>query len=269
MKIGFIGAGNMGGAIFRGFIKNNAFEPKNIHIYRKNMDKLKEDAKNLGITAEDSAVNLVKNVDCVVLAVKPNMFPSVIEEIKEEVKAKGSLIVSIAAGLSTENIKEMFGFDLSIIRIMPNINAEICLSTSACCYNKLVEENQLKAIKEAFGKIGYITEVEESKFAIFTAIAGCSPAYVYLFIDSLAKGAQKLGMSKKQALEIATSAVIGSAKMLEASEGEHPWSLIDKVCSPGGTTIEGVCTLEEYKFESAVVKAVENSVIKDRELSKK
>lgn len=259
----------MGGAIFRGFIKNNAFAPKDIFVYRKNMDKLKEESEKLGITPCENANELVKKVDCVVLAVKPNMFSSVIDEIKEEVKARGCLIVSIAAGMSTDTIKAMFGFELPIIRIMPNINAEICLSTSACCYNSLVKENQLKEIKNAFGKIGFITEVEESKFAVFTAIAGCSPAYVYLFIDSLAKGAQKLGMNKKQALEIATSAVIGSAKMLEASAGEHPWSLIDKVCSPGGTTIEGVCTLEEYKFESAVVKAVENSVIKDRELSKK
>lgn len=268
MKIGFIGAGNMGGAIFRGFIKNNAFKAEDIHIYRKNTDKLNEDSKKLGITPQFNICELVNAVDCVVLAVKPNMFPDVIEEIKECVKNKKSLIVSIAAGLSTESIEEMFGFEIPVIRIMPNINAEICLSTSACCYNKSVTKDMLDCVKEAFGKIGYITEVEEGKFAIFTAIAGCSPAYVYLFIDSLAKGAQKLGMNKKQALEIAASAVIGSAKMLEQS-GEHPWALIDKVCSPGGTTIEGVCTLEEYKFESAVVKAVENSVNKDKELSKK
>ncbi len=268
MKIGFIGSGNMGSAIFKGFIKNNAFKAEDIHIYRKNKDKLEADAKNFGIIAHKNAQELVQSCDCVILAVKPNMFESVIEEIKAVVKEKSIPIVSIAAGLNIDNIEKMFGFDVAVIRIMPNINAQLCLSTSACCRNNLVSNFIYDSIRLAFEKIGYITEISEEQFPIFTAIAGCSPAYVYLFIDSLAKGAQKLGMNKAKALEIAASAVIGSAKMLESSDS-HPWELIDKVCSPGGTTIEGVCTLEEYKFESALVKAVENSVVKDRALSKK
>ena len=109
---------------------------------------------------------------------------------------------------------------------MPNVNAAIAMSTTAVCKNEFASDEDLATIKNLFSTIGLTTEVPENQFAIFTAIAGCSPAYVYQ-------------------------------------------ERVDKVCSPGGTTIEGVTTLEEYKFTAGVVKAVENSILKDRELSKK
>lgn len=268
MKIGFIGAGNMGGAIFKGFISKSVLPANNICVIRNNKEALKQQADTYGITMAKTYSELIEFSDIVFLAVKPVMFPDLISSINADVEKYKPLIVSMAAGLSLESIENMFGFSLPIVRIMPNINAEICMSTTAYCANSLATSDNIDTIAKMFNQIGTAVEIPEVQFATFTAIAGCSPAYVYLFIDSLAKGAQKAGMNKQQALKIAASAVLGSTQML-INSNSHPWELIDKVCSPGGTTIEGVCTLEEYKFESAIVKAVENSILKDKALNKK
>lgn len=268
MKIGFIGCGNMGGAIFRGFINNKGAKAEDIYLFDTATSLVEGYEKEFGINKVDSCVELVSKVDTLFLAVKPNIYNIVVPQIADEVKKHKPLLVSIAAGTSVEKVTELLGFEAPVIRIMPNINAEISMSTTAYCANSLVDENKLEEVVKLLSTIGTVSMVEEKLFPVFTAIASCSPAYVYLFIDSLAKGAQKMGMNKKQALEIAASAVLGSTQMLINEKGVHPWELIDRVCSPGGTTIEGVTTLEEYKFESAIVKAVENSVIKDSKMQK-
>ncbi len=265
MKLGFIGAGNMAGAIFKGLIKADAVSPKDIFIIRNNAELQKKQVEEYGVTGCSSYEELTKNSDIIFLGVKPVSFGPLIKEIKGFIEKKRPLVVSMAAGMTISSIEEMFGFDLPIIRIMPNINAEILMSATAYCGNKNVSDEQLSIIRGYLSAFGLAVEIPEKQFAVFTAIAGCSPAYVYMFIDALARGAQKMGMNKKQALEIAAQAVIGSASMY-AKSGMHPAELTDKVCSPGGTTIEGVCTLEEYKFTAGIVKAVENSVLKDKEL---
>lgn len=259
MEIGFIGAGNMGGAIIQSMLGNvNA----DIYVARKNRAELN---KMTGIIPCENNCGAVK--DIVFMAVKPNMFSPVIEGIKEAVMAKNSIVVSMAAGLTTESIKSMFGFDIKIVRIMPNVNAAVGKSTTAICRNSYVSDSEFQCVKDILKYSGSVIDVAESQFSVFSAIAGCSPAYVYTFIDALARGAQKMGMNKKLAVEIAASAVLGSACYLSSSD-EHPQALVDKVCSPGGTTIEGLCTLEEYKFTAGVVKAVENIVAKDKSLNK-
>lgn len=266
MKIGFIGAGNMGSAVFKGFIKNNAVKAEDIYVYRLNKEKLMKDVEEFGINPVDTYEELIEKTECIFLAIKPNKFNEVLPKISHKLREKNSLTVSMAAGKTIESIEQLLGYKAPIIRMMPNINAQICLSATAYCCNEKVTKEQLEFVKKCLEAIGMTTEVEESKFATFTAIAGCSPAYVYMFIEALAKGALKAGMNKKQALDIASYAVFGSAKMFIESD-MHPNQLIDKVCSPGGTTIEGVCTLDEYKFTSGIVKAVENSIEKDKKLN--
>ncbi|MDE6182255.1 MAG: pyrroline-5-carboxylate reductase [Eubacteriales bacterium] len=266
MKIGFLGIGNMGSAILKGILKNG-IDANEIYAYDVDKERLNKIKSELNINICFTYESLINSIDCIILAIKPNIFKNVLKEIAPILKANNTLIVSIAAGLEINSIKEMLNNKFApIIRIMPNINAEICMATSAYCYSEEVGEEELDEVVSYFEKIGSIYYIEEEKFSIFTAIAGCSPAYVYLFIDSLAKGAQKMGLPKKLALEIATNAVIGSANMINKSS-KHPWELIDNVCSPGGTTIEGICTLEENNFQQTIVKAVENSIIKDNKLN--
>lgn len=268
MKLGFIGAGNMGGAIIRGFINSKKVAADNINVIRKNTKELGDMGSELGINTYTDYLSLINDSDVIFMAVKPIMFPTVIAEIKDTLKSTDKLLVSMAAGLSTDSICDMLGYEFPVIRIMPNINAQIMLSTTAVCRNEKASEESLENIADLFNSIGMAVEVAEPQFAVFSAIAGCSPAYVYMFIDALARGAVKMGMNKKQAVKIAASAVAGSAEMVLKS-GIHPVELTDMVCSPGGTTIEGVTTLDEYGFTSAVTKAVVNSVLKDKMLSGK
>ncbi len=266
MKIGFIGIGNMGGAILKGFL-NNGIESKKIYIYDLNIKKCQnlKDIYNINICR--SLEDLIKQIDLLIFAVKPDVILNLVSDVKNLIKLYKPIIVSIAAGTTIDSIYNVIDSeDISIVRIMPNINAEINLSTSAYCYKNIDDKNIAKVVS-LFENIGSMYFMPETKFNIFTAIAGCSPAYVYLFLDSLAKGAQKMGLNKKEALNIAIDTLIGSAKMLKQSN-KHPWELIDSVCSPGGMTIEGVCTLEENNFQQTIVKSIENSVKKDLLLNK-
>ena len=268
MKLGFIGAGNMAGAIFKGLIVSGAAKPSDILIIRNDKKLQEQQAEQLGVIGCETYEELIEQSNIVFLGVKPAAFPALLENIKGSLEKYKPLVVSMAAGMSMTTIQEMLGFKPSIIRIMPNINAAILKSATAYCGNSNASTEQLNTVEKLLSAIGSAYPVPEDKFAVFTAIAGCSPAYVYMFIDALARGAQKLGMNKQQALDIAAQAVAGSAEMFKQS-GTHPAELTDKVCSPGGTTIEGVCTLDEYKFTAGIVKAVENSVLKDAMLSKK
>ncbi|MGN1319128.1 MAG: pyrroline-5-carboxylate reductase [Lachnospirales bacterium] len=269
MSLGFIGAGNMGGAIINGFIKSGKVNSSDIFVIRKNKDALTKMSQDMGINPVSTYDEIVSKSDIIFLAVKPVMFGDVIGKIKDSLKGTNKLLVSMAAGITTDRICEMLGYNHKVVRIMPNVNAQIMKSTTAICKNNEADETDFNIISDLFSSIGEAVSVEESHFAIFTAIAGCSPAYVYLFVDALAKGAVKMGMNKKLALKIAASAVCGSAEMMLKNPNIHPSELCDMVCSPGGTTIEGVCTLDELGFTNAVSKAVENSILKDRKLSGK
>ena len=268
MKLGFIGAGNMGSAIFKGFIAKGKVQSSDIYITRRNKEAMEAQAAELKINGCDNYSELIKASDVVFLAIKPIMFKDVLTVIRSDIKSKMPLIVSMAAGISTEDIEEMLDIGgVRVVRIMPNVNARVAMSVTAYCGGRNAAEQDLALVKELFDSIGTTAQVEEKHFAIFTAIAGCSPAYVYMFINALAEGALKEGMNKKLAVEIAAGAVMGSAKMVLES-GIHPEELNDMVCSPGGTTIEGVCTLKEQGFEAAVINAVCKSVWKDAQLKK-
>ena len=174
--------------------------------------------------------------------------------------------MSIAAGYGIAAIREGIGRDAGIIRIMPNVNANVCASTTGYATSASITAAQLDAFHFAFGKIGELIELDESEFETFSAIAGCGVAYVYMFIDAMARAGVKNGLSKQKALSIAASAVMGSAKLVSES-GMHPYALIDSVTTPGGTTIEGVLTLQRCGFESAVHAAIQASI--DKELGMK
>ena len=148
-----------------------------------------------------------------------------------------------------------------IVRVMPNVNAMIGEGAAAVCGNKFPSKEQVNFVVEMFNAIGMAMELPENYFSVYTAIAGSSPAYAYLFIDSLARGAVKNGLPKDIATKIAAQAVLGSAKMILESD-EDPWVLINKVCSPGGTTVAGLVALEDEAFISTVIKGVDATIKK-------
>lgn len=265
MNIGFIGCGNMACAIIKGITESGVVKGEEIYAYDPSVPTLDNLIAKFGINKCKNAREVVKLTDYTVLAVKPNVLTSVLNEINITLEENDTAIISIAAGKTLEFIRDNLSHDNKIIRIMPNINAKVAASCSAYCTNSLATEADKKAIEEIFGAIGEITELDEKYFPQFGVIAGCSPAFAYMFIDALARAGVKNGMKKDEALKFAAQSVLGSAKMVLES-GCHPYELIDQVCSPGGTTIEGITSLQADGFEAAVHNAVNKAVEKDKKL---
>ncbi len=263
MKVGFIGCGNMATAIINGITANNVVNENDINaydIFDGATGKLKE---NININICQSEKDVVKSSDIIFLAVKPNVQVSVLNKIDGEIKDK--LIISIAAGKTIEFIESNLKCKAKIVRVMPNINAKVGEAISAYCFNDLVNDEDKKNVEKLLNGIGKVLCLDENYFPLFGVIGGCGPAFAYMFIDAMARAGVKNGMKKSDALKISAQTVLGSAKMILESD-EHPWQLIDNVCSPGGTTIEGVTSLQSDGFEAAVHNAVDKALDKDKKL---
>ena len=260
MNIGFIGCGNMAKAIIHGIIKGNIFEKESIFASDTNKEALLAFCAQTGIIAAENNLNLAEKADIIVLSIKPQTFPLVLPQIKESVQ--GKLIISIAAGKTVSYIEEQLS-KVKIIRVMPNLNAQIGCSETAVCGNALCQKEDFLLAKKIFENIGNVYELEESAFSAFSACACCSPAFSFMYINALAQGAIACGLDETTAYNSAVSSVIGSAKLL-ADSPLSPQELIERVCSPGGTTIEGVQKLRENAFEEVVMAAVKASFEKDK-----
>ncbi|MCM1545161.1 MAG: pyrroline-5-carboxylate reductase [Ruminococcus sp.] len=263
--IGFIGTGNMATAIIKGLISSGTIPSNEIAVFDVNKEKAADFAAEYKVKAFASAKEIALDCGVVVLSVKPNVFPAVLGEIKGELERTNPLIISIAAGKTLEFIASFLDYEAKIVRVMPNINAKVEAAISAFCGNSNTTETDLQFAEKFCSAFGKAISLPEAHFPIFGVIGGCSPAFAYMFIDSMARAAVKNGLPKTQALEICAQAVLGSAKMILES-GEHPWELTDKVCSPGGTTIEGVLSLQKDGFETAVSNAVDAAFEKDKRL---
>lgn len=264
MKIGFIGCGNMASAIIGGITGSSKLNNATVFAYdiNKNARELVKNKYNVTVCTDECEVT--KESDIIFLAVKPDKIKSVLSKIDNYITDE-KVIVSIAAGKTIEFIASNLTSRKKIVRVMPNINAKVGEAICGYCYNDLVSDEEIKDVEGILGCFGKYLFVEESKFPIYSVLGGCSPAFVYMFIDSLARSGVKNGLKKDDALKIAAQAVYGSAKMIMESN-EHPWQLVDNVCSPGGTTIEGVTALQENGFENAITKAVDASFEKDSRL---
>lgn len=255
----------MASAIICGIIDNKAVKAEKVNVfdvYAPATDSIKA---KYNINVFGSEEEIVKNSDTVVLAVKPNVLSSVLKKIDGALGDKDTLLISIAAGKSTEFIASQLTRDNRIIRVMPNINAKVSEAICAYTANAKATDNDKSLTEKIFSAVGKIIYLEENYFPLFGVLGGCTPALAYMFIDELARAGVKNGMKKDVALKISAQAVLGSAKMILESD-EHPYELIDKVCSPGGTTIEAVTSLQESGFNSAIHKAVDKAVEKDSKL---
>ncbi len=269
MNFGFIGAGNMVSAIVKGMtIGTKSYDGNCIYITSKSGITAEKLAKTCSAHFCKTAEEVIFNSDVVILGVKPHILAEVLPNIQQAIQKKNPLIISIAAGKTLEYLASFLAEKTPIVRVMPNINGKIGASTTGICKNDFVTKEQFQTAKEMFATIGSVAEISEEQFSIFSVIGGASVAFAYLYMDALARAALKAGMSKKQALEITAQTVLGSAKMVLES-GEHPFALIDQVCSPGGTTIEGICTLQQNGFEDTLVKAFDAVLEKDKKIGEK
>lgn len=263
MKIGFIGCGNMGGAMMQGIISSGKCKAADIHAADVSKDLLNARKESLGITTEPDNKSVAEKVDVLFLSVKPQYYEEVIKEISGSVNNK-MIIVTIAPGKTLQWLSDTFGStELRIIRTMPNTPAMVQEGMMGLCPNKNVSEEDLNVVKDICNGFSNTEVVTENLMDVVTAVSGSSPAYVFMFIEAMADAAVADGMPRASAYKFAAQAVLGSAKMV-LETGKHPGELKDMVCSPGGTTIEAVRVLEEKGMRSAVFEAMKACVNKSK-----
>lgn len=254
MKLGFIGTGNMAGAIMGGIIKKGLVRPEEIigsDILETGRERVK---KEYGIHVTADNREAASASDVLFLSVKPQFYAQTIEEIKDCIR-DDQMIITIAPGKTLAWLEEQFGRPVKIVRTMPNTPALVGEGMTAACPNRYVTEEEKKYALEILGAFGKVEVVPEHLIDAVVAVSGSSPAYVFLFIEAMADAAVAEGMPRAQAYQFAAQAVYGSAKMV-LETGKHPGELKDMVCSPAGTTIEAVRVLEKEGFRSAVIEAM-------------
>ena len=268
MVIGFIGCGNMGGAIIEGIIKSRIVAPNYIAVSDASSEKvenLKAKYKVLGSTDNTKTAH---DSDILFLCVKPAHLHDVINQIKDRIKPD-AMIVSIVAGKKISEIEEAFGKKVNVIRVMPNtpalVGEAMCALSMSQNINKKDFEKQINTVTQIFNSLGRCAMVPEKLLDAVTAVSGSAPAYVFMFIEAMADAAVREGMTRKTAYIFAAQAVLGSAKMV-LETGKHPGELKDMVCSPAGTTIDAVKVLEEGGFRGLIMDAMEACAEKSRSM---
>jgi len=265
IKVGFIGAGNMGSALARAAVKSNGIK---VYLYDKDEDKAKGLANEIGAEYKSNE-SIANECDYIFLAVKPNIIKAAAEEISKIVsKRKNFAIVSMAAGVSVEAIENAFSnHELPIIRIMPNTPVGVGKGMTLWCKNEKVTDEIGAGFEKIMKHSGRVDAISEKLIDAASAVSGCGPAFVYMFIEAIADGGVECGLPRDKALLYACETLIGAAETVKASN-KHPEELKDAVCSPGGSTIAGVHALEEGAFRASAANAVRAAYAKTLTLGK-
>ena len=254
LKLGFIGCGNMGKAMLSGVLESGKCVKADV-LFSAKTEATREKIKSqfdIKVTADNKEV--AEFADVLFLAVKPQYYAEVIDQIKDVVR-DDTIVISIAPGKSLEWFDQAFGKQLKVIRTMPNTPAMVKEGMMGMCPNELVTDEETALVKDICDGFSETEIITENLMDVVTAVSGSSPAYVFMFIEAMADAAVAGGMPRQQAYKFAAQAVLGSAKMV-LETGKHPGELKDMVCSPAGTTIQAVRVLEEKGMRSAVIEAM-------------
>lgn len=271
-KIGFIGTGQMGEAILRGFLEAGLFEPEDIYvmdILDSRLQYLKENFEISHLSSDENTSYgyIVDNCDIVVLSIKPQVLKDIAESIKScNWNKEKHMIVSIMGGITTSFIEKYLP-EIPVVRVIPNTPMLVNVGASGIAPGKSASEKHAKLVHDMFKVLGVSYLVEEKHIDSITAISGCGPAYVYMMIEAMADGGVELGLPREMAQTLAAQTVMGGARMV-LDTGEHPGKLKDKVCSPGGSTIAGVRALEQGAFRGTIMNAIEAGKVRMEEVGK-
>lgn len=263
-EAGFIGTGNMGGALAMAACKSNT----SVLLTDRDAAKAQTLAAKCG-GRTGSTAEVAQQCRYIFLGVKPQVLGTVLQELKPLLEARDSrfVLVSMAAGVAIERIEALLGAAYPIIRIMPNTPAAIGEGMILYTTNEAVSTEEAEAFTQLMAAAGRFDRLPESLIDAGSALSGCGPAFVYLFIEALADGAVECGLPRERALQYAAQTVTGAAQMV-LTDGRHPGALKDAVCSPGGSTIAGVHSLEEGAFRGVVMDAVQAAFARTKELGK-
>lgn len=253
MKLGFIGSGNMGGAIARGVVKSGVIAAQDVFVYDTNPQASSALARDTGATCVASAQELTRSADLFVLAVKPVYVKDALAACGDALKGKA--VVSIVAGLSGNALSRLLPEGARCLQTMPNTPAMVNEGVTALCEENTLTREEMAFVQRMFEAIGRVYTLPARLIEAESAVAGSGPAYAAMFIEAMADGGVLLGLPRAQAMEMAAQTLIGTAKMMLES-GKHPGALKDMVCSPGGTTIQAVRALEQGGMRACVIDAV-------------
>lgn len=265
-KIGFIGTGKMGEALIKGILHARLIPSGNIYASDMDSVKLKALETELGINTCKDNCDAVINSDIIIIAVKPQIVPKIINEIKSSIK--NQLIISIAAGVTIDTYENNLPRGTKVVRVMPNIAATVKEAASAISPGSAVSKEDMAIAGNIFSAIGKTVTVQENLMDAVTGLSGSGPAYIFMIIEALADGGVHEGLDRNTAKLLAAQTVLGSAKMA-LDGGSHTGELKDMVTSPGGTTIRGLRVMEEQGVRIAMMNAVIAACERSKELGKK
>lgn len=258
-KIGFIGFGNMGSAIYYGAYRSGVLDEQTSLVYDKNSSQIEAD----GVNFTNDMQSVFTNCEIVILAVKPNQIADVLSAIEVPQEC---LIVSIAAGIMLKHLQALTHPKQKIVRVMPNTPALVNAGMCAICGNTYINDADLFKVQHLFEAVGSVVVIDESQMDAVVATSGSSPAYVFMFLHAMIETAQSLGLPYAVAKQLATKSLIGAATM--AFESEHDMEQLTRnVCSPGGTTIEAVQVFKQQNFEAIIKMAMLACADKSRKMS--
>ena len=256
-KIAFIGCGNIASAMIKGIIQQDSKKAPLIMASDKNQTRLKSIADKTNIHTTTDNTEAASWGDIIFLCVEPKLSAVVSEQIKDKIQ-KSAVIVSVAAGVSVQELSTHFNQNAKIVRIMPNIPITVGEGMSMICKTDLLSENEMDEIVSIAASFGKTAVMDEEYINAFTACASSSPAMIFVLIEAMADAAVSMGIHRKDAYQIVSQAVLGGAKMVQESQLQ-PGVLKDKVCSPGGATIDMIASLEETGFRHSIIEALKKA----------
>jgi pyrroline-5-carboxylate reductase len=268
VKIGFIGCGNMAQAMIGGMVESGNISAEDIRVANPIAEQLDLVHQKYGVDITDDNKEVATWADVLILAVKPDRIDLILDEIKDHLPLERGITVSIAAGITLDHLEGKINLPgAKVIRTMPNTPALVGAGMTAIAGNSNVTDDEIALVQRLFGSFGKTLVLDEKFFHIVTAASGSSPALVYMLIEAMADAAVKGGIKRDDAYVLTAQSVFGAAKMVLETK-QHPGVLKDQVCSPGGTTIEMVETLERNQFRGAVMEALEAAAEKSQQLSR-
>ena len=261
-KIGWIGCGNMGGAILHGALESGVIAKENAIVYDIK-EEMMEKAGNWGAVLAKSDADVCERCDIILLAVKPQQVAEALAQCGKALEGKG--LISIVAGITVERLQAMMQGVPRILRVMPNTPAMVFEGAFALCSDNDLAPEEMDAAEELFRSIGVVEKVPENLIDAVCGLSGGGPAYVAMFIEAMADGGVKQGLPRATAYRLAAQTCLGTAKMILDMD-MHPGQLKDMVTSPAGTTIEGCEALEKGGMRGAVIECVNAATEKSRKL---
>ncbi len=266
-RIAILGAGNMGLALARGLVATDPSVRNRLQLSGRDAARVKAAARGLGAGSASSNGEAVRRATTVVLAVKPQILPAVLDEIRTEISA-GTTVLSIAAGVPTTLIEKELGPEVGVVRAMPNVAASVRASATGFCLGRSARPLDRRRARAILEPVGTVVEVDETLMDAVTGLSGTGPLYLFLILEGLSDAGVKVGLSRAIATQLATQTLAGSAEMVRAT-GEHPAKLRDLVTSPGGTAITALHSLERSGLKAMLLDAVEAATRRSEELGRR